>query len=429
MQSPVHLGRIYSMNEPSSYDVVVIGAGIIGAMAAWYMQRQGRSVVLLEHQHIAAGASQGNAGILAFPEITPMATHGLLKKVPGWLIDPLGPLSIRPSYLAQITPWLWRLWRAGAPQAYARGLAAQTALMQLAQSQMLGVASTPELSAYFKNTGTLDLYDSEASLNATQKDWDLRAQAGYTFERVGRSDIERLQPGLAPRFQHGVFSAKGTQIQNPDTFTKAIAQLACSYGTQVRKGKAVAIRAQADGAEVVLDDGQSIHAKTVVVACGAWSKTLAASLGDALPLDTERGYNTTLPGAAFDLQRQLYFNDHAFVVTPLASGIRVGGAVEFAGLHLPPNYQRSTALLAKAKQFLPGLDTQGGTQWMGFRPSMPDSLPVIGRASRCPHVVYAFGHGHLGLTQSAGTAQLVAELASHLTPSIDLQAFSPARFA
>ncbi|KAF1021084.1 MAG: D-amino acid dehydrogenase 1 [Paracidovorax wautersii] len=410
-------------------DVLVIGAGIIGAMAACYLQRAGRSVVLLEREAVAAGASAGNAGILAFPEITPMAAPDLLRKVPRWLADPLGPLAIRPAYALRIAPWLWRFWRASQPQAQARALAAQTALMHLAQAEMAALMALPTLAPHFRQTGTLDLYDSAASLQAAQPAWAARARAGFAFERIGRADIERLQPGLAPRFAHGYFSPAGTQIQEPRRFAEAIAELARHHGAQVRHGTATHLAADAQGATVTLADGQRLRARAVVVACGAWSRPLAASLGDAVPLDTERGYNTTLPLQAFELQRQLYFNDHAFVVTPLATGIRVGGAVELGGLTLPPNPARAQALLAKAGQFLPGLDTRGGQSWMGFRPSLPDSLPVIGHASRSRHVVYAFGHGHLGLTQSAGTARLVAELVGGQPPSIVLDAFSATRFA
>ena len=166
----------------------------------------------------------------------------------------------------------------------------------------------------------------------------------------------------------------------------------------------------------------------MLVAAGAWSHRLALGLGDRLPLETERGYNTTLPPGAFDLRRQLTFGSHGFVVTPIAGGVRVGGAVELAGLQARPNFARSQALLDKAKRFLPGLRTEGGTQWMGFRPSMPDSLPVIGVAPGDARVLYAFGHGHLGLTQSAATGELIADLAAGRTPPLDLAPFSATRF-
>jgi len=175
-------------------------------------------------------------------------------------------------------------------------------------------------------------------------------------------------------------------------------------------------------------DGHVLVARRVVVAAGAWSHQLARTLSDRIPLETERGYNTTLPASAFDLKRQLTFDAHGFVVTPLACGVRVGGAVEFAGLDAKPNFARAATMLAKAKRFMPGLRTEGGTQWMGFRPSLPDSLPAIGPAAADARVVYAFGHGHLGLTQSAATARLVADIVAGRTPPLDLAPFRPQRF-
>ena len=177
-----------------------------------------------------------------------------------------------------------------------------------------------------------------------------------------------------------------------------------------------------------LSDGRVLRARNVVICAGAWSHLLARQTGDAVPLETERGYNTTLPKAAFDVKRQLIFSRHGFVITPLATGLRVGGAVELGGLKLPPNFARAKAMLEKARQFLPGLDPSGGREWMGYRPSLPDSLPVIGKATRAPGVLYAFGHGHLGLTQAAATGRIVRDLVLGQTPAIDLTPFSPQRF-
>ena len=164
------------------------------------------------------------------------------------------------------------------------------------------------------------------------------------------------------------------------------------------------------------------------MAAGAHSNGLLRPLGLSLPLETERGYNTTLPAGSFDLRTHLTFSAHGFVVTKIDDGVRVGGAVELGGLKLAPNMKRADALLAKAADFLPGLDTTGGTQWMGFRPSMPDSLPVIGAAPGHPNLILAFGHGHLGLTQSAGTAELLADLVAGRPPRIDLAPYSATRF-
>ena len=195
----------------------------------------------------------------------------------------------------------------------------------------------------------------------------------------------------------------------------------------MRIGEVTAVTPTADGAEVVMG-AERIRADRVVVAAGAFSHRIARTLGETIPLETERGYNTTLPSDALDLRMQVTFGGHGFVISRLSTGIRVGGAVELGGLDLPPNYKRSEAMLGKAKAFFPDLKTSGGVQWMGFRPSLPDSLPAIGRAKASRNVVYAFGHGHLGLTQSAGTARLVADLLTDAAPAIDLTPFSPQRF-
>jgi glycine/D-amino acid oxidase-like deaminating enzyme len=199
-------------------------------------------------------------------------------------------------------------------------------------------------------------------------------------------------------------------------------------GGELRRGEVLSVTPSDGGIHIRLKDNAPVDAAKAVIACGAWSAPLARGLGDHIPLETERGYNTTLPPGSFDLRRQLTFGGHGFVITPLSSGIRVGGAVEFGGLAAPPNFARSEAMLHKAAQFLPGLKTDGGIQWMGCRPSLPDSLPVIGPSKATPNVIYAFGHGHLGLTQSAATGRLVADLVAQRWPSIDLAAFSPRRF-
>ncbi|WP_105420646.1 MULTISPECIES: NAD(P)/FAD-dependent oxidoreductase [Neorhizobium] len=412
----------------SSVDAVVIGSGIIGTMSAQYLLDDGRSVLIIERGEVARGASSGNAGILAFPEIIPIAAPGMMWKAPKWLLDPLGRLSLPPSYALNMVPWLWRLWRASARPAYERTVGVHARMMPMARSEMLQTVERAGLRAMIRQTGTLDLYDSEASLNAASADWQAKRDAGFEFQRVGRGEIDSLQPGLAPQFRHGIFTPSGLQVSDPLEFTQALFSNAMSRGASLRIGEAVRIEPINDGARVVLADGAVFDAKTVVLAGGAWSKKIVTGLGDHAPLETERGYNTTLPQSAFPLHRQLYFNDHGFVVTPLSSGIRVGGAVELGGLKLAPNYKRSEAMLKKAKSFLPELRTEGGRQWMGFRPSMPDCLPVISASTATPAIIYAFGHGHLGLTQSAATGRLVADIAARRKPALDIEPYSISRF-
>ncbi|GAB4071245.1 FAD-dependent oxidoreductase [Ancylobacter sonchi] len=411
-----------------SDEVVIVGAGIVGLAVAFHLQGEGRRVRLVERGGVAEGASRGNAGAFAFTDILPLASPGIMRKAPRWLMDPLGPLAIPPSYLPSIAPWLLRFWRASRPDRYRRSLVVQGELMRVASGAMEAMVRDAGLSDRVRADGNLQLYESEAELAGAREGWEQRARAGIAFEHVRGARLAELQPGLSPRFVAGTFTPHWKTVDDPYHFALALFDAVMARGGTVTHGEVTSVAPAEGGVRVKLHDGTALDAAQAVVAGGAWSRPLAAGLGDAIPLETERGYNTTLPPGAFDLRRQLTFGGHGFVVTPLSTGIRVGGAVELGGLELPPNFKRSEAMLKKAAAFLPGLRTAGGAQWMGFRPSIPDSLPVIGRSRASERIVYAFGHGHLGLTQSAGTGRLVADLLMGRRPSIDIAPLRADRF-
>jgi D-amino-acid dehydrogenase len=410
-------------------DVVVIGAGIIGLCTALLLRREGHNVLLLDRQGVAAEASRGNAGAYAFSDVLPMASPGILAQVPRWLLDPLGPLALRPAHLWTLLPWLWRFWRASRPAAFAASIQAQVALMQLsapATQRLLDVAGAKHM---LMSGGNLHLYESQAEWKASLPHWRLRAEHGIDFEHAqGAQDIARWQPGLSPSLVAATFVPGWQTIADPLLLCQTVASAFETAGGELRRAHVQALKPAPGHVDLLLADGRRVRAQRVVVAAGAWSRQLARTLGEYIPLETERGYNTTFPPGAFDLHRQLTFPGHGFVVTPIAGGVRVGGAVELAGLTAPPNYKRADVLLSKAQGFLPGLKTAGGTRWMGFRPSLPDSLPAIGPARADARITYAFGHGHLGLTQSAATAEIVAALVAGRRPPLDLQPFNPARF-
>ncbi|MFK0206610.1 NAD(P)/FAD-dependent oxidoreductase [Agrobacterium sp. NPDC090283] len=409
-------------------DVIVIGAGVVGLSAAIAAQGRGLSVTVIDREGPAAGASAGNAGAFAFTDILPLASPGILWKAPKWLIDPLGPLSVPPAYALKIAPWMFRFWRACAASKVEHSTAAQTALMDLSKAELEPFLRKTDTIAMLRKEGNLQVYESEAEFEGSLAGWKARERHGIEFRHLNAEQMAEIQPGIAPRFTCGTFTPGWFSIADPKLYTLALADHFRTIGGRIECLDVASLRPLEDGVEVVSHDGRTRKASKVVLAAGAFSHRIARSLGEKIPLETERGYNTTLPSGAFDLRTQVTFGGHGFVVTRLSSGIRVGGAVELGGLELPANFARSEALLTKAKAFLPGLRTEGGKQWMGFRPSLPDSLPAIGQAQHTARVVYAFGHGHLGLTQSAGTARIVADLLTGQKPAIDTRAFSPQRF-
>lgn len=409
-------------------DIIVIGAGIIGVTSALALQREGHRVRILDRKGVAAETSRGNAGAFAYTDIEPLATPGILRKAPKWLLDPLGPLSIPPAYALPLLPWMLRFWRASWQDRYAAAVAAQASLMHHSRAALERLIANVDGEPLMRREGQLQVYEGEAAYRASLPAWTLRRQHGVRFDLLeSPAALAEIQPGLSPRFTHAGYTPDWMNTVDPARWTEYLAQQFVAVGGVIETADIRALRQASDGVEIETATG-TIRADQVVLAAGAWSHHLARTLGDAIPLETERGYNTTFPTASFDLRTHLTFADHGFVVSKIGEGLRVGGAVELGGLRLAPNYKRAETLLRKARDFLPGFDPQGGTQWMGFRPSLPDSLPIISRAPRADRVIYAFGHGHLGLTQSAGTAELVAALAAHRDPAIELQAFDAARF-
>lgn len=414
--------------QPHAHDIAIVGAGIVGIAVAAYLAEAGRSVTIFDRTGICEETSSGNAAAFAFSDVLPLAQKGMMRNVPKWLMDPLGPLAIPPTYLPKLLPWLLRFWKAGAPEHYEASLAAQASMMQLAESEWTELMRRSSTQPMLRDDGSLELYESDAEFTASLPGWRARDRFGIKYRHVEGDELAALQPGLSPRFVRGTFVPGWKTVADPKLLGKAVWAYAEVHGARFVQGLVRHVATGEGGVELHLADGRIERAKTLVVAAGAWSHRLARQFGERIPLETERGYNTTLPASAFDVKRQLIFSAHGFVVTPLSTGLRIGGAVELGGLDLPPNYARSRAMLDKAKRFLPGLDASGGRDWMGYRPSLPDSLPVIGQARNASNVFYAFGHGHLGLTQSAATGRLIRDLVLGHSLPMDIAPFSSQRF-
>ncbi|MEO9777208.1 FAD-binding oxidoreductase [Roseibium sp.] len=416
------------MTDSQVHDSVVIGAGIIGLGSALALQARGRQVMVLDRERETARTSDMNAGAFAFADIVPLATPGIMRRAPKWLLDPLGPLSIPPGYAIRIAPWMFRFWRASRPDRFKASLTAQAALMKLSRAALDRQVADVGGAGLIQPEGQLQLYEGAHEYRASLAGWALRRDHAIRFDLLESPEaIAEIQPGLDRRFTHAGFTPDWVNTCDPARWLGQLRSVFLERGGRMTDCAARTLTPGEAGVGIETSAGTML-ARNVVVAAGAWSHRLARTLGDRIPLETERGYNTTLPEGALDLRTHLTFSRHGFVVTKINGGIRVGGAVELGGLDLPPNYKRADILLQKARSFLPQLKTENGTRWMGFRPSLPDSLPVIDRSPRDRRILYAFGHGHLGLTQSAGTAELVASLSGETPPPIDISAFSALRF-
>lgn len=410
--------------------IIVIGAGIVGLAAAHALREHNHDVLIVDRGEPGAQTSRGNAGAIAHADILPLASPKAIRQVANWLLDPLGPLAIRPAYVPWLMPWLARFLWASRPAAVERSTQAIIALQALALPAWERVLAGLGLEGELNRNGMLYVYDDAAAFEEARPSYVRQHALGIPVEEFGPEDVKRAEPALSDIFTRAAFFPSVAHVNDPFELCRKIAEAIRQRGVAFQQAEvsSIALLGADEPPVIVLTGGRTLSADAVVVAAGAWSKPLCAALGDRVPLDTERGYNATIPAPGVAFNRPVLFEGHGFVISPLACGLRVGGAVELAGTEAAPNWKRVDALLAKAARFAPGLQTAGRRDWMGCRPSLPDSLPVISRSRASPRVVYAFGHSHHGLTQAAATAELVAALIADRPLPIDLAPYAAQRF-
>lgn len=405
--------------------IAVAGAGIVGLACALRLAGDGHAVTVFDPAPDGDKCSWGNAGGIATTEVVPAAMPGAVWKVPGWLFDPLGPVALRPAHVPAMLPWLAAWLRAGRASRVAPVAAALAGLLGRVYADWEPLLVQLGIADRLHRAGALTVYRSTAGLHLDAAGWALRRRHGIVCHEIGGAEARALEPALSPDIAAAVLTPDWSHVSDPKEIWAALLAACRAGGIAVETGAVADI---ARPGRVRLASGQEAACDAVVVAAGAWSARLVRSAGDRVLLESERGYNVTVPEPGVHLNREVIFAERQFVATPLAIGLRIGGAAEFAGLTAPPNYARSRALGRLAADFLPGVSLRGAVEWMGNRPATPDSLPVIGRSPRRPDVYYAFGHGHLGLTLAATTARLVADLlAGRLAPA-QLQPYAVARF-
>lgn len=426
-QSLRHHYRI-KVNMSGKPHTVILGAGVVGLATAAALVRRRHAVTLIDPSDPGLGCSFGNAGCFSLASIVPVGMPGMWRKVPGWLLDPAGPLSIPPSYARHIAPWIFKLLRSSTTQrvqAIADDLHTLLAPTLDYWRPLAAWAGVPQL---IQQNGWAVAYESAAAFEGDRFGWDLRAAHGVQIEILQGPAIQDLEPSLAPRYTHMAYLPEQAQCLNPLRLSQALAATLKDHGAHFVKASAKAfIFREGKVAAVVTDQGQ-FAADHVVVSAGAHSRPLASELGNDLPLETERGYHVMVKTPQSTVRRPVMSGEGKFFATPMEEGVRFAGSVELGGLNLPPNFQRADILLQKGKAMLPGLDIEHTSQWMGFRPSLPDSKPIIGPSRNAANAYYAFGHGHVGLTAAAATGDIVADLISGRQPKIDPAPFLPDRF-
>jgi D-amino-acid dehydrogenase len=406
----------------------VIGAGIVGVCCALYLRRDGHDVTLIESDAPGAGASRGNAGALSPGSCVPLSMPGTIRKVPGWLLDPDGPLVVRPRYFPLALPWLIRFMLAGRKSRIEPLADALRALHMRTFDCYAPLLESAGVEALVHRSGTLVVYESEAAFAAAAREWEMRRVRGVAFEPVAGDGLRQSVPALSDRYRYGVLLPEHGFVADPHRLTRALAEHFVAAGGCLVRAKAAGLRFADGRLAAVATDAGEVAADRAVIAAGAWSGPLARAAGLRVPLESQRGYHVTLPAPGIALRLPVTDAAAKVYATPMEGGLRVAGTVEFAGLSAPPDWARARRLVALAKRIFPAVRAEGFTEWMGHRPSLPDSLPAIGPAPGRPDVLCAFGHGHNGMTSGPVTGKIIADLIAGRDPGFDLRPYRPDRF-
>lgn len=418
-----------NIGENSAAPIAIVGAGVVGVCLAYELRRRGQSVLLLDENAPGMGASFGNMASIAVTEFMPSSRPSVWARIPGWLLDPEGPVRVRPSYMPKLLPWFVRFMLASGPRKV-RELEDQGAVLcKRVYEDLLPLLESAGLSHMLSTEGCLSLYADKAELDADREHLDVINRFGFETELLHGEAIRSLEPSLSKKIGYAVLFPQNRSISSPYAMVKALFDRFMDMGGQFVQARVQGF-SRRDGrvTHVQTSSGESLAVSQVVLCAGAYTGALCKSLGDILPMETERGYHTQIMAPGISMRHSIIWPAKAFMVTPTAGGIRVGGTVEMAGLDAAPDYRRAKVLVKRAQQALPGLQAQETTEWMGHRPALPDTVPVMGPSTTTRGVFVAAGHGHLGLTYAATTARLMSDMVTGQPTPIDMHPYRLNRF-
>lgn len=411
-----------------SKHVHVLGAGIVGICSALALQRDGHEVSVIDRDEPGRGCSFGNAGIIHTGGCIPLATPGILKDVPKMLLDAQGALVIRWRHLPTLMPWLLRMVAASRPSRVAeisRALASLSTIARAAYLPLLDEAGARDL---LRPRGELYVYRTRQAFEAANGDMTVRRSFGIPVEDLTGDAIRELEPALSRDFAFAHYQPASAYMASPLRLVQSLAQLFVRRGGRLLRTDVREVTPLEGGGarlHTALGDMDTGH---FVLCAGAHSGKFAARLGTPVPLETWRGYHIMVPHADVGLQGVVVDGDMHFAVTPMEDGLRVAGLIELASLEAPPDYARADMFVKLAKGLLPAFPDSPVSRWMGHRPGMPDTLPVIAPARHHRNVWFAFGHGMLGLTFGAVTGQIVSDMVAGRAPQVDIAPFRADRF-
>jgi D-amino-acid dehydrogenase len=408
-------------------EVAVLGAGFIGISSAYWLMRDGHRVTLYDPLGPGEATSYGNAGTFANYACIPVNNPDVFRNLPRFLFSSTSPLRIRWRYLPQLAPWLARFLLAAMPRRYEHSAKALASLLARAFEGYRDMLAVDGLTNYVRQRECLYLYSQPDTFKAAQPSLALRRSLGVQFENLERDDIAQLEPNLAAIFANGTLFKESWFLSDPHGFLQTLYAALVSQGLR-HEHAAIRTLEPLTGSVRLVDEHARTHgAEHVIVCTGALSGRFARQCGDRVPLDTERGYHVRFPGTSSLISRPCGWGERGFYMVPMDGGIRAAGTVELGGYGPRKNRALLNLITTSAQEALPGLP-QPDSDWLGFRPSLPDGLPVVGPSSASSRVVYAFGHQHLGVTLGGVTGSIVADIVAGRACPIDLEPYSPRRF-
>lgn len=404
--------------------VAVVGAGVVGVCSALWLQRSGHQVTLLDRDEPGTGASYGNACTIADYGCIPVNSPSLPKQLPSLLWSANSPLRLDPGYVLRHPVWMLQFLRNCSRQRVDRIIEALGSILAGTGHGLDPLIKDCSAGHLFKRNGCAYIYSTQEAFKSGLPAHEKRAEQGATFEILDANKIKQLEPGLTLDAKGGVLFNDARHVISPKSLVDQFFNHFIRTGGTFRRSGVSDVQT---GCRIVFEGGENLTADRVVIAAGAHSCRIRGAGLEDLPLDTERGYHVQYTGQQALLQRPIAWAEAGFYATPTSHGLRLAGTVEIAGLDKPPTEARLEFLRRCARQMFSLGETEEQT-WLGFRPTFPDALPVIGHSTMSRDILLAFGHQHIGLTLAGITGRLISELVDGQSTSIDVSPFSSARF-